>query len=425
MTQVIAADVIRPGRPGALKLLAIACCLGLLAPMAVADVVHMKDGRTLEGQVLQRDDSVIELDTARYGIRATLRLEAQDVESVDTKPLQADFFDADRQEAKVPSTAPARGGTLYMEVPITGPFGTEVVAEGVRTALAHANLYKIKHVVFVINSTGYSGAGDVQDIYGLLLKSRGKITYHAVVEQCLGDSLVIAGLCNSVHMKPDGRIGGWDQPGSAAASLSPEDAAVFRTQVADMLSQSVVGRPGKEKILRAMLDPTQPLAAWRDASGAIALGDSAPADVPAEQVIFASQPNQPLVLTAAQVESLGVPALGGNVQELGAVLGIPDWRSAGEDGKRFIKTSADTRQARLADPEGKLWERIKENASARESLDRSLERYVREAARLDPTDNSYDTLLARWDTGAEHPLRVSPARGWARVRSARLVGLPC
>ena len=64
--------------------------------------------------------------------------------------------------------------------------------DGVAKVLRYAKRHRVGHIVFVIDSTGVSSVDDAIEIYKLLGKYKNKLTYHAIVRDCIGPGLVVA-----------------------------------------------------------------------------------------------------------------------------------------------------------------------------------------------------------------------------------------
>ena len=118
-------------RPGPL------CALLCLLSTAHADVVTMKDGRVLEGEILGGGNGTVMLDTmVSPTIRTTLRLDRAQIDDIERKPLEAGFFDPPPPAARVSKAKDFDPrAKLYIEVPIIGRLGTDVFADGVLAAI--------------------------------------------------------------------------------------------------------------------------------------------------------------------------------------------------------------------------------------------------------------------------------------------------
>ncbi len=130
--------LLRPYR----TLLSFWIALALFAPTVVADVVVLSDGRRYEGKVQQEDPETVTIQTKVEGIRVTLGFPRVDVASVEESPLPEGFFAPAPAAPRVSDPKKLKkGAVLYLEIPIIGTFGKQVVAAGLSGVLAYAKLH--------------------------------------------------------------------------------------------------------------------------------------------------------------------------------------------------------------------------------------------------------------------------------------------
>jgi hypothetical protein len=295
-------------------------------------------------------------------IRTTVRLDRSEVESIERKPLPQGFFDPPPPAARVSDPkAHSAGDTLYLEVPIEGVFGKDVFADGVNAALRYARRYRIRHVVFVVDSPG----GDLDEsraTYDLLRRNQRQLTFHAIVRECMDGALGVAVWCDSIHVLPGARLGG----GSSGSGRADED-ELLRAQIAnEVVRQAQLAGPVAE-IVGAMIAPERTVAGWRDEAGEIVVGTVPPPELPAGRLIFSVGTRELLVLDHAQALELGLEPLEGGAAELGGAV--------------------------------KFAAAVEDNVRRREALEQYLQECLQRAAEWNPSDASYDYYIRRWGWG--------------------------
>ena len=383
-------------------ILSVLTCMAILTwcSYASADVVTLSDGRTFEGKVLVHDDEKVRIDTVVAGIRTTLTLPRGAVESIVEKPIPAGFYDPPQPEERVSDPKDlGQDKTPYLEVPIVGGLGKQVFADGVSRALSYAKRHRIHHVVFFIESEG----GDLDEaiaLYKTLKKHKRGLRYHALIRTCLGDALAVAVWCDSVRLLPDGKVGGLGLDLSEASDkISAEEEDVVRAQmVYDILADTAkTGRPAE--IIRAMLEPSTSLCAWRGEEGKIHSDVRPPDGLPAESVIFEVKEGSPLQLTRDAAVALGMPPFKGGAEELGESLGISGWVKESDYGRKIMERTASRKRGVAERKQAAFEARVAKNIGRRESTERYIEHNMKEASESDPAQGSYQTYSNRWNWG--------------------------
>lgn len=380
-----------------------ACALAMLPKPALSDVVVMSDGRRFEGTILSRHKKGLRIDTVVAGIRVTLKLGTQEIKSVEEKPVPAGFYDPPPAPPRVSSTTQfADGQTIYLEVPIIGDFGRDVFADGVSAALRYARTYGIHHIVFLVDSEG----GDLDEagaIYRLLDGFDRHFTYHAILRNCRGDALAVPIMCNTVNVLPDALIGGSSQKFiEISDKRKGEEEQVVRSQIASEAAAMAQRRGRRGMIVKAMIDPLESLAAWREADGRLAFGAEPPEGLPKEKLVFDVGPNELLVLNRAQAIELGLPPFHGGAPELGKLLGVTGWTAESDFGHKCMARIAQDHRQRAAASQASYETKVKKNVSRRETVERYIEHNLQQAAQWSPTKESYATYKAysrRWHWG--------------------------
>lgn len=369
--------------------------LGAVAAVASADVLTLKDGREFEGRSIETNGETVQFETVLSGIRATLSFKQKNVKSLETKPLPPGLFEsAERQ----PATAPAvEAAALYLEIPVRGRFREMVFASAIRSALARAKLNKVKHIVFTVDSPG----GDIDEaaaIYKTLDQFRPDCTYHCIIQNCTGSALVVPFLSETIHFQTGATIGGSDSPWETMPrKYASQEEQVVRAQIAEDLSAVARRRGRKGELIKAMIDPAHALAAWVDENGEIASGPRPPDGLPAERLIFETQPGAVLVLSFEQIRRLGAPAIGGGPEKMGALLGLAGWREESSYGRDTMNKAIASRQRRENSAQAKFEDEVTSNIRMREATKRAIEHNLKEAALWNPTDASYQSISKYWN----------------------------
>lgn len=382
----------------AVLLLVCAC-----ASSAVADVVVLKDGRRFEGTVVGDSADSLSIDTVVSTIRVTLALKKSDIESHDKKAVPAGFYDPAPAAARVSDpTKLGDPGSIYLEVPIKGEFGKEVRASGVRAVIAYARAHRIGNLVFTIDSTG-GDLDEAQEIYDLLKAQFGKIRLHAIIQNCQGDALAVPSACDTINVLPGAKVGGLGRKlAEISDKLAKEDEGVLRRQLATDLEATAKQRGRSGKVIRAMVDPTETLAAWQDANGELVMGAAAPADVAKDKVIFSDGPETVLMLSYEQAIALGLPPFKGEAADLGKLLDISQWQSESDYGQKTMAKAAADASAREAGVQAVFEAKAKSNVTRRQTTERSIEANMKQASDWAPTKESYATYknyANRWNWG--------------------------
>jgi hypothetical protein len=401
-----------------IKYTVIICGLGvvmtLLAGIAGADTIHMKDGRTLEGTIVSQDESAVVIDTMVSGIRASgLSLPMADVERIETGSVSDAYF---TEEPAPPSrSADAvniqdRSG-LYLVVPIQGELGTDVVAGGITRAIAYAKRYRIPRLVFVVDSPG-GNLDEVLMISRVMQRDHRPLSFHAVIRRCQGAALAIPLMCETLHVEPGAVIGDTEQAlGAGSQQFGDEDEQVLRTELARRAYEYAVSQGSPGVIVRAMLDPLEELSVWTQPDGESGMARSLPEDVPAENVIFTTKAGEMLVLDYDQIVALGIPSLTDGIGNMGYALDIQNWQAESSYGEDTMAQLADLRRKQQASEDAQFKEKLKSNLLRRETTQASIENSIKQAKSWDPTNGDYATYTKRYGWG----------QGWGRYRDENYV----
>lgn len=386
---------------------------------ARADLLTLSDGRQFEGLVQSDRADAVRFETVVSGMRVTIEFKRSDVKSVERKPPPEGFFDSAEREPQARRPAASREAeTLYLEVPIVGRFRDTVFVQAVRSALAYAKKKGIHHIVFTVDSEG-GAAEEAGAIYRTLTEFADTLHYHAVVRKCLNDAIVIPFLAETMHLLPDAVIGGTEQKlENLPRKYAAKDEQLVRSQIASDLYDAARKRGRDGRIIRAMVDPEESLAAWIDEKGEVAMGTAAPKGISSDRVIFQVGPGSVLQLSFAQARKLGVPAVTGGADRLGDALGLSGWHEESSYGRDTMNRTIASRKRAASSAQAKYEDKLTQNIRMRETASRAIETNLKQAAQWNPTQASYKTLSAfwSWELGLDWDSRLWTPESRARWR---------
>jgi hypothetical protein len=294
---------------------------------------------------------------------------------------------ADEGEAKAPAPAPPVAVAsdeiaTYLEIPIVGTLGVDVVPLGMETCLRYVSQNpRIKHVVLRIRSPGGELTA-AERILEIMQKYDRSVKYHALVEQANGVAILLAFACDTIHMTPAGTLGGAPSTPVDSAGGARLDAGAAASLAAKYAAAAAAkGYP--EAIIRAMIMPDAPTCAWTDADGKVQIGPSVPPEVPDDKAIFRNGAGTLLVLNKDQAVKARVALWGvDRVADLGDFLGFAGWRSAGDYGVRVMQATRLNREhdvQRAKEDAARLKDAMEKNTQDRDAAIKSLRENVVEA----------------------------------------------
>jgi hypothetical protein len=391
----------------------------MVASSAHADVVTLSDGRQFEGLVRSDQGDTIRFETVVSDTRVTIEFKRSDVKSVDRKPVPDELFESAAGEHRIaPPPASQQATTLYLEIPIVGRFRETVFVQAIRSTLAYAKKKGINHIVFNVDSDG-GAVEDAGAVYKTLTEFAGTLHYHAVIRKCLNDAIVIPFLCETVHLLPDAVIGGTSQKmENLPRKFGTKDEQLVRSQIAGDLYDAARKRGRDGRLIRAMIDPEQPLAAWIDDKRDLAMGTAPPQNITPDRVIFQVGPGSVLQLTFDQARRLGVPTITGGADRLGHELNLPGWREESSYGRDAMNRVIAGRKRAASSAQAKYEDKLTQNIRMRETASRAIEVNIKQAAQWNPTSDSYSKLSAYWgwELGLDFDIQLWTPESRARWR---------
>ncbi len=333
-----------------------AVSLGLvLSSACMADVLYLRDGRSFQGVIVEDNSREVAIDTKISGIRTTLTFSKREVERVEHKTLPDNFFE---EESDVPQQQPANednlparikrskhSSTPYLEIPMEGTFGEDILPGGVSDALDFASRRQIEHIVFRIDSPG--GAIWAAEEIAEIMKNRDdEFVYHAVVQSAISASIWVVFSCDDIHIAPEGTIG--------AAVVFLLDRTTGEIDVDKKMNSALAAsvaaiceRKGHEPALaRAMMLPEAELWAYRDELGRMRLSGAHIDEAVASDIEEVDSAETILTLTAQEALRYGVASAVGkeSVADVGASLALAGWRKIGNFGEAAMRKARDRQQ---------------------------------------------------------------------------------
>jgi hypothetical protein len=384
------------GRPR-FAVLALALAAAALLPHATADVVTTHDGRRFEGKILESDEEGVRLDAMVAGVRVTMTLSRSEVAGEAEAPLVPDFFDP-REEAPARVSGSGdhpKGATLYLEVPVKGRFGEQVVLKGVQRALTYATTHGIGHVVFVVDSKGGDQV-EAREIFHLLKRYDDQLTFYAVVREAVGVAMAVPVWCDHVFVLPGAQLGGVHI--TPDPEVRPGDPEVVLGQIGYEVDQIARDHGWPEGLVRAMVDPSREIAGWRGADGQATTGVLVPEGIDDAGVLFRDGSDDLLTLTGEVAVALGAAkALSEGAAQIGSTLGLEAWSRESEVGRKAMELAARQHAALMAKKQARLDVKIKRNVHKREATAAYIERHIQIAHEWSPTKGKYSTYETHRD----------------------------
>ncbi len=345
-------------------LLAVLSSLAFAAG-AAADVT-LRNGDTVEGEVIEVTRTKVTIKTKLHNIPATQTFRRSEIEKIEYKPLPDGFWDPPRRDGGPgdepnkdpgePSNADedgsGRDGTrsrvrrraqrssdpedMYVVVPIEGGIGSEVTSDGLRKALAQAKGRKAGHIVFVVDSPG----GYVYEAVNFLeaLKEFDEdFVYHCVIDAgAISAASVFAAGSDHIYVRPDARLGGAVAYNSDNSSGAAEVDAKFNSIWSVNIASRADSKGHQGDVFRAMVVLEAEL--WQGADGVLSASQ-----IPGGTKIDGA--DTILTIRASQMVSGGMAtAFEGEIAELGALVGREKWTEVPGIGIRAMTFAARERK---------------------------------------------------------------------------------
>jgi len=286
----------------------------------------------------------------------------------------------------------------YLEIPLEGRFGEQITARGLEESLKLAESLGVKHVVFTLNSPG----GDqlvAKDIYNLLSKYDKTFQFHAFVREATGVAVAPLVWCETILIRPGGRIGGVNLV--IDESRYPGiDTSVVLMNLALNIGEEAKRHGRSAELVQAMIDPGQAVNGWKDSSGRVQISPWIPNGVHTSDFILQHAPGAVLTLTDRQaVELRFARAYDGPVADLGRELGFQGWRPKSDAARALMAHATVAEQAKTtATRSDRQQFLIDQNRKRRAATKAAIERFLNLAHEWHPKLETYSTYreTAHW-----------------------------
>jgi hypothetical protein len=279
----------------------------------------------------------------------------------------------------------------YLEIPLEGRFGDQITARGVEDALKTAECLGAKHIVLTLNSPG----GDqlvARDVYNVLSRYDKKMQFHALVREATGVAVVPLVWCETILVRPGGKIGGVNLVIDDSRYPGIESSVVLQNLALNAGEEA--RRHGRSaELVQAMIDPSQAVNGWRDSAGRVQISHGVPNGVHSDDFILRHAPGSVLTLTDREaVELRFARAYDGDAAGLGRELGFPGWIAMGGAGRAAMTDATVAEQVKTAAARSDRQQfLIDQNHRRRMATKASIERFLKLAHEWHPTLGTYST----------------------------------
>jgi len=319
-----------------MRWLAGAALAAAVTATALADTVKLKDGRVIEGEIVERTRTKIVMDALISNITMRMEFRTSEIESIEEGPApQADEPEAEpeprrsRPADREPIAEPA-AETPYLLVPIKGVFGVDVGPSGVERVLEYAARRGIEHVVFEIDSPG-GQVWAAEGISDAIAAHDDEIRCYALVDDAISAAIWVAFNCDRIFVRPDGTIGGAvayrQDTSTGAVEVDAKLNSILAARLAGICERN--GHP--EPVARAMILHETSLYASRDGDGGYYFSnDGGDKQLDDETSV--------VTLTGELVEEYQIGVrYEGDAQGLGETLGLEGWTLASDFGEASMR----------------------------------------------------------------------------------------
>ncbi len=315
-----------------------------LLPAFAEDVIHLKSGKTLTGEIVSETEDMIEFLVSVGSIKNTFVLWTGDIESIERDGEGSDAEDTSVTTVRDADQINTISNTDVDEIdadltnkrvfviPLHGGVGETFRVEQLRQAVDAARPYDPDVIVLIINSPG----GLLSEVYLLrdyLREVREEFRIVAWIESAISAAAMTAFNCREMYFKKSGHIGaatGWlPSTGKAMegyALLQWLDSArdIFeQTEYSPHIAQAMIKHDYYLSADREVLPSGEIRVTWyEDDSGEFVL----------------SRPGENLVLSASEALKFGI-SLGtaNNNAEMAEILNLDGWVEVSDDGRKIME----------------------------------------------------------------------------------------
>jgi hypothetical protein len=304
----------------------------------------------------------------------------------------------------------------YLEIPVKGKLGDEITASGVEKALASAKAAGIKNIVFSVDSPG----GDqmvAKDLVNLLGNKDKEFSYFAVVQEAIGTSLVFIVRADKIFVRPGAKLGGVHLDLSKAQQDTGVGADVILSNIALNAGVQAKLRGRSAELVRAMIDYSEPVYAWKGSDGKPEFGRTLPPGTAKDAILLEHKAGKVLTLSDTEAVALGfAQKYEGSVADLGKTLGIEGWTAKGNASETLVQAAAEEKKTQDAQKSDRQQFLIDQNRKRREATKAGIERCLDVAHEWNPKMGTYATQQewnGYWSSGGDtNRLTPESRRKW-------------
>ena len=269
----------------------------------------------------------------------------------------------------------------YMEIPIIGDIGIDVVSSGLERALERAKKNpKSNAIVIHIDSQG--GIDEDAISMGQLLKGVDpSIPIVAAVRRAIGPSLALV-LAADVLVILEPETSGIRIQYRPGLGMDEQEMANEREAFLALAGDG----PVKVPVVNAMFDPTLPVFVWKDSDEVLQASNLAPeAGMDAHEIPPGGIADG---ISAAEMKALGLGREAETIEDIGELFGYPDWRLRDKSGANLMRIAADERKSNESQIERRIHSGLRKTAEAMSVL-ASVDELESRARQEDPRRQSY------------------------------------
>lgn len=325
--------------------------------------------------------------------------------------------------------SPVAGEVKYLEIPLTGGFGTELLADGVIDALDYAARSGVEHIVFVLDSPG-GAIGHADKIQKRMKELDEKLTYHCLIKRAISASIWVVYASDTIHIVDGGTVGGAVVYSRIQTGNAEVDAKMNSIIAADMVA-TAQSKNHPELLVKPMILQEAEVYAWPESEGKVALAAAKPKGV--DHFIVRDTRGSVLTMTHDQAVGVGLARHhDGGAETLGRALGILNWKSHSGYGEAAMRRALAERD-RAKEQAEQMMERFQKSmasfqaqAQALQSFDPRKGSYMTDPKTGEFTPNSRRDWIRNCDRAArEYRKVISELKRLERYQSElREMGMP-
>lgn len=306
----------------------------------------------------------------------------------------------------------------YLELPLKGRIGEEITSSGIDKALKGAKAAGIKHIVFSVECAG----GDqlvTKEIINILGGADKDFKYYAVVQEAVGLGVVFIVRADKILVRPGAKLGGVRIDTSKTEQETGVGADVILSNVALNAGVQAKLHGRAPELIRAMIDPSEPVYAWKGSDGKAEFGRTLPKEVAKDDVLLEHKGGKVLTISDTEAIALGyAQKFEGSVADLGKTLGIDGWASKGNAQGTMTEAAATEKKDNDAAKSDRQRFQIDQNKKRREATKAGIERCLEVAHEWNPKLGTYSTYKDwggywdGWSSGDTNRLTPEARRKW-------------